>query len=847
MSTRVGFARLPRVAQDYTSTIVSIEREMQSTEDQTITDAWKNGGTFQGHQVTDDMILKYWHTRQSSLDKHDPLYEEMSNQVTQLEYGIAQSKQDVLYRQKKISDSQYANFFLSWAKKVPRNSEFYRTLQKDAAGLIESSRANARRAADKAKKDAFNQFVDSTTKSDIAIGSALTDAVDGIAKQSGLDLEGDGAQILDLLTKDIKFNPTKYRLLLDAIHTGDPHWNGQITTGYFSKAVQSATTGYRNIATRAKKEGYASPYQANAKAEQTMAMWGADVKVWTPAQSYNSAYSALMETWGDPNASQPDKDAAAKIFADSVTNTANKSSIDPVTKSMMLADVTRVLGGDAGDTPSFGGAILSHTGVDEKMAAQAKFLLQQKTAIQTNPEAFVYAPTDKNGLFDPTGKGPLGVVSRNEVGPNAIMVAVPQLGGSAVMAAVSQHPVYAVDPNNPSASPQQVGTAVSWSVGGKQTTWYAYTDSNNKPHWSEAANAPWAKGVVPTADSKGDTYLTMPSTAAADPMAQAAAIDKAQGTHFVDAIKNGATSHSEEAIGYQSQGGHQTGTATIKYENGEFKMVKTTRNTSDFTNATTGKADSQVEGTTTTTLPIGLDGTIGEAAFDKFIVIDPSRQTLGAIPGVTYSSPLAGSIASANGGLSSDQTSHLASLPEFQQAFLLQTASSLGLDPNNPETLVDPRLTSAWTDVTTLPQSAASNSTALGERTAGGQLAQQRTDLTFPGTNQPKAALQGSMSINFGKGQEMKLPGLPSYLGQKTLNVAAITAQDGPKIPFNPLFNTGPKTLGSRVGEQLGPVHPPAALPPPPAPPPPVIPQTAPSQPSKPAATQSTPHRVGYD
>lgn len=757
MVRRGRFGRQPRVAPSLTNTLISIAREMVAKRDQTIMDAWRNGGTFDGKPVTDGAVLKYWADREKDLSKDDPNYEAIKDNILQLNYGIAQSKQDLLHAQGKINDTQYAQFFLKWAGKVPKGSEFWRTLQKDAAGLIESAKAKGRAAADKAKAESFNAFVKGTTERDIAVGNALTDAAQKMASESGLDIEGDGDQVLSLLTKDISSNPDKYRVLLDSIHKVIPGWDGQVTNGFFAKSIAQADHGYSIIATRANHDGYATAYASAAKSQSDMASWGSDLKVWPVAQSYNSAYNSFSAVWDNPNSSQSDKMTAAAAFAARVNGYATDKGLDPATRAMLTADATRVLGGEAGDTPSFGAAMLGHKGIDAATQQRASYYAETDLMMKSNPGVYVYASTDKNGVFDPTGSGPLGIVPAAAVGPGAQMVAIPQLGGQAVMAMVAPHAVFVRDPNDPSASPKQVGYSVSYQTGGKTTTLYSYQDGTGNNLWT--ASSPWADDAQAAVDSKGDTYLTLP---APRPLDRAAALDAKYGTHFVDRLKADPNSPITDSLkrygvtGTDARGkpiNGVVGETKIEFKDGLFTASNVT-NTFD------------AAGNNTATATVPLDLGAGFASFDPTSAVSGSRKSQGAMPGVTFQSPLAASMTVANTGMSADQVGHLAADPLFQQQFLQQTMASLGT-----QNIADPRIADAWSTLTQKP----SEKPAEFYGDPSSIAAQSRADLSYPGKpDQKNPAYAGNLTLNFGGSSELKLPGLPSYFGQGSADLSAL-------------------------------------------------------------------------
>lgn len=158
MARTGNFGRQPRSSPSITNTLIAIAREQQAREDQNIMDAWQKGGVVDGKEVTDDMVLKHWKQRLVDISKDDPLYDTYSNSVMQLEYSIAESKMTAKYAlipdPSSGQDMEMANFYLKWAKKVPKNSEFYRVLQRDAGQYIRAAKAKrATRQADNTEKN----------------------------------------------------------------------------------------------------------------------------------------------------------------------------------------------------------------------------------------------------------------------------------------------------------------------------------------------------------------------------------------------------------------------------------------------------------------------------------------------------------------------------------------------------------------------------------------------------------------------------------------------------------------------------------------------------------------------
>lgn len=743
MARRGSFGLQPRVAPNVSGQIIALAREYVAKRDALIMDAWRNGGKFEGKKVTDDMVLAYWRERQSGLDKGDPDYESASNQIMQLQYGIEQSKADVLHAQGKMSDSAYAQFFLRWAQKVPKNSEFYRTLQKDAAQLIEQGKAKAQANSERIKTEQFNNFVKTTQTQDIAIGDAMTAALDSLSKQTGLSVTGNGDELLAMLTTNVKANPEQYKQLLDTIKAGDPHWDGQLTEGYFSQHIQSAVQGYEKIADKAQKGGFVSAYANATQGMASMSMWGQNIKAWPVANTYTTAMNSFNKVWNDSNASQMDKTAAAAATAAQLNAMASTPGLDPGTKTMIEADAKRLLGQDAGDSPSFGSSMLGRNGVDPNLAMQVGAWVKTQTEMQANPTAWAYAPVDKNGNYDPTGQGALGMVPAGAVQPGAVGVMVPGHDGKAVLAMVTPHAIYTVDPNNPNAAPSLAGYQINYNVGGRAIQLWGYKDATTAGgnHWT--LTSPLADNVSTTVDNKGDIYVT-PQPIPLDQ--QIAGLKNADGSPIQltpeqrDSILNGGS--IKQLVGNTSskdKAGVKTSiTLTVK---GGYITSTTTTDQIDATGTVTGS----------TTNPVQLAGTQTSAAFS------PSVLAAGNVPGVTFASPLESSVHAATYTQTQDQVSKFASDPAFQQAFLSQTMQTLGTD--NP---YDPRIADAWKGVTT-PLSG-----TYDYRGRGTGFAAARKDLNYPGQQVPEAN-QGKLNVNFG-GQTLTIPGVPSYLnGQSSI------------------------------------------------------------------------------
>lgn len=728
-SRRGSFGLQPRVAPNVTNQIIALSREYVAKRDVLIMDAWRSGGTFEGKKATDEMVLGYWKERGKGLDKDDPTYEQAQNQIMQLTYGIEQSKADVLHVQGKLSDRAYAQFFINWAKKVPRNSEFYRTLQKDAAQLIEAAKARGRAGAEAARTNAFNAFVKRTTEQDIAIGDAMIGALNNLSKATGISITGNGPELLAMLTSDIKANPGQYNILLDTLRKGDPSFDGNLTEGYFNQHIKAAAHGYEQIADRAHKDGYVSAYVSASAGQAEMTKAGQNIKVWPVADSYSMAENSWAKIMSDPTSSIIDREAASAAFSAALTHLANTPGIDAASKTMIAADAARLLGQDAGDVPSFGGQMLGRPGVSPEAAMQLGAWAQQKAEQDANPTAWAYAPVDATGHFDPTGQGPIGRVPAGQVQPGAQAVMVPGSGGVAVLAMVMPHSVYVTDPAHPDANPRLAGYQISYNVGGRAIQLWNYQDAAGQPHWR--AGSPLSDGATATTDDKGNVFVT--PKVSVDPAVRAAQIDAQYGTNLASQI-GAAGAAADQGITVKQNvivDGKITGYREVTYENGVFSATQ-----HDTVKA--GDVTSVEQGT-----PIDLAAQVPGTATAQGAAFRQSLLSAGNVPG-SYSSVLQASVSVAGYTQTQDQVNKYASDPAFQQAFLSQTMGTLGI--NNP---YDPRVATAWRNITT----------GHIDDVRHGQLATDREDLKYPGA--ATAAVSASTpGITFGH-PELVLPKLP--------------------------------------------------------------------------------------
>src|SRR5215471_7561709 len=118
-------------------------QQYQNQRDQNIETAWKNGGLFEGKKVTDEMYLAHWKQRMADVSPEDPMYDYYRDKIYGIEFNIAESKMSLKYARKDVTDQQMAQFYMSWAKKMPQNSANWRDLMTQAAKFKAAAAARA--------------------------------------------------------------------------------------------------------------------------------------------------------------------------------------------------------------------------------------------------------------------------------------------------------------------------------------------------------------------------------------------------------------------------------------------------------------------------------------------------------------------------------------------------------------------------------------------------------------------------------------------------------------------------------------------------------------------------------
>ena len=282
MASSARFGRLPRTAPSLTSTIVAMAQQYQNQRDQNIETAWKNGGLFEGKKVTDEMYLAHWKQRMADVSPEDPMYDYYRDKIYGIEFNIAESKMSLKYARKDVTDQQMAQFYMSWAKKMPQNSANWRDLMTQAAKFKAAAAARASGNSARAAAQAYYNAQDATYKTHVLPGDAIAAGVSAVAEGMGLidrtqarnseygwdkmtAMNGgaDGSTFFSLL-QTIESDPNLQKQLTTYIRDrlGFKDFDGRLDEDHLVAIFNDARNGAQTMANRALKTGHSSDYKA---------------------------------------------------------------------------------------------------------------------------------------------------------------------------------------------------------------------------------------------------------------------------------------------------------------------------------------------------------------------------------------------------------------------------------------------------------------------------------------------------------------------------------------------------------------------------------------------------------
>lgn len=574
MATRRGrYGRLPRSQPSLASAIISLAQEAQNRSDSNLLNAWQKGGDWEGKPVTDEMVLAHWKERMESVSPGDPQYDTYKQTYDQLDYNISESKTYLLYKQGKINDMQMAQFYLDWAKKVPPNSEFYRTLQGDAAQFIQAAKARGRAGAAKAAQEAYDKGQQKIMDRDVRLGLVLTDLVTSIARVNGLigenqdlsdltlegqNLPGRLESLLGQYNSMMHADPTGWADTIAAIKAADPTWDGNLTSGYFAHALQQQTQGYAAMSAFAAKNGKTDDTNKFRKAGAAANSLGGLIGSFPVAAAYSRARETFESIWNSKAATDADKYRAAQDFADAIDVFAASPNVTDRQANTLRNDASALRGNPAAaGLPSFyenfngitnqtagqtGIAGGEQTGDNARFSAAMEQLSFWSQTYSADPASYTYASYTEdemgNRVFDPTGKGPVGVVPRSSVDNDpaaTVAVPVPTLTGGAIMQTVVKQPVIVDNPAG--GEGEVVGSVIVTYAGGQRVVTYGLERPDGTTDWTPVN--PFGDDVT-LKFGKDGLHLTVPLVF--DRSADARAIEQSYNVPGVSAaFANGAT------------------------------------------------------------------------------------------------------------------------------------------------------------------------------------------------------------------------------------------------------------------------------------------------------------------
>ena len=355
MARRGTFGRQPRSAPNLTNELVSIARQMESQRDQNLMDAWKNGGLFEGEKATDEVVLAHWKDRLANVSKDDPLWDSYNNAYMQYDYSIHESKATLANAQGKMSDAALAGFYSGWAKKVPKDSEFYRVLMRDAAQWMRAAKQRSTAGVERAKEAAYktwqeNAHAKGEAGMEFLINGLRTMANTGVQSlhtvglfnQGGSDFAdfdpSDPEQMIELLgritaktpgTKDgdlttsATYNPTAEVVFHDAAGkawTGkdfiselkrlNPTFKGDLTTEYVNSVIVGANHSLDERIAKAVSTGHQTDANELRKSKTYVQSIGTQFKSWPVETDYMHAVEEYNKVMLDPSSTPQDKNNA---------------------------------------------------------------------------------------------------------------------------------------------------------------------------------------------------------------------------------------------------------------------------------------------------------------------------------------------------------------------------------------------------------------------------------------------------------------------------------------------------------------------------------------------------------
>ena len=229
--------------------------QWMNAEDNDILDAWENGGKYKGKKVTDKDILAHYRKRRNSYDRDDPEWDQWNQDLFQVRFRISNEKVMMRYAQGKISPTAVAAHYRQWAKKMPKNSSYYRSLMATAGDYAKAARSASQSGSKAFDYDALMRRHNNIQR-DIDRGQRVISALDILAQNKGLIPEGATltdpgvlssfeARELDLWLASGSPEDEDWKVIVDSIKKEFPGWNGNLTEGRIERMMDVVIDGKR--------------------------------------------------------------------------------------------------------------------------------------------------------------------------------------------------------------------------------------------------------------------------------------------------------------------------------------------------------------------------------------------------------------------------------------------------------------------------------------------------------------------------------------------------------------------------------------------------------------------------
>jgi hypothetical protein len=567
------FGRQPRTAPSLTNTLIAIAREYQNQRSQNIMDAWQKGGMFEGKKATDSVVLKFWRDKVDGVSPDDPLHDTYKNTVLQLDYTIHESKMTADYALKKKSDAEMVSFYLNWAKKVPKDSEFYRVLQRDAGQYMRNQKAVSQTSIKQAAELAYQRQQDGTRKAREAAGEYIIDTLRRVAQSGYADggiaatiaAPGSGSDLTDFDPSD----PETMLRLLEVItprnsrtpgYGAGAHANDDVIfhdddkrgiTGnaimaklakldrslrpgepldvtYITGLLDRQNKGLQERIDRAIKTGHMSDASELQKSKAYVATLTRQVAAWPVERAYRDLRDTFDAVANDPTASPQAVLKAHQSYMSGLSGLASDPRI--AADDNMRARITAEAQGQTGIptlNESFtglqNGAFDPQSAKDSaNTAAHMKFLQEQVDVVNSGGAAWTYGTTGKDGVFvpDPTGRE-IGAAPADQIAaygaPGSMQaITVPDdRGGNPMVMYITATPVFgtATNPATGEAIHPENANPVAYAYdipqGGKKITVYGF---QSKEGLIFSSDPPWDDRLKVTASNSGGNHLEVDMT-----------------------------------------------------------------------------------------------------------------------------------------------------------------------------------------------------------------------------------------------------------------------------------------------------------------------------------------------